>query len=258
MNISKQDFPVLTFDLDENELSTASPYELQVAAICATPSHKGNTFMHQNRSRFEREASNEELSAVEYIFEQLTEQPRQWSDGPELNVYNESDARMCITAGGWDERLMCFASDDLSPGWQLAQLAQTIAVTMAEMLNVGQFVNVITACKQWKISILHDSLAFSPEEMAHVHTALELLQGVQNAAQAAKKNPVLWWEGKKGNVTDPRRATPGKWVQTTNAAGRRYDVRRISTLAIEVKDIALGTSENHCADSLKGNLKRVA
>ena len=277
---------VMTFTLNDEELANATPYELQVLALAArpnqparpvyssgasTPLHKLNTDMHHNRSKYAQEEANKDLSAVEYIFEQLTEQPRQWSDDPEANVYNEGDARMCVVKGGWNEQLLSYSpqrvakgfevvsldelaqasSERLEEGWQIVQLSQLIAVTMAELLQQRAFDTAIQTAQRWQVSLFHESLAFSAKELADVQTALELLQGVIQAAKtAAKGTPCLWWEGKRASVNDPRMKV-GQWLPIKNNAGRAHEIRRVSTLACEVKDCATGKTTYYCNADLK-------
>ena len=217
----------MTFTLNDEELPDANPYELQVLALAArpnqparpvysseasTPMHRNNTHMHRNRSQYASEEASKDLSPVEYIFEQLTEQPRQWSDDPEGNVYNEGDARMCVVKGGWNEQLLSYSpqrvakgfevvsldelaqasSERLEEGWQIVQLSQLIAVTMAELLQQRDFDTAIKTAQRWQVSLFHESLAFSAKELADVQTALETVaRSHPSSPDSRKRDPLL-------------------------------------------------------------------
>ncbi len=174
-------------------------------------------------------------SDVEYLFQDQFE--RDVLPGADVQQPHERFAALRVGSTP-NTQLLDFPREELEPSWQLAQLRDTIAGTFAELIASEPLVIVRQAALAWQVNLLH-----SDESLATIQSGCEWLQGVLDAVERAETGePTVWWPGKRGTLTDPRRK-PGRWIKARGCTGRIWHVRRASALSTEVLDPNTGEVE---------------
>ena len=120
---------------------------------------------------------------------------------PEWLFYPESEQARLVHPYGWaDERLLSFEPAALEPGWAPAQLAQLLGTTFLELFDEDQpdYHKIRDAAHDWLVRLARAWWG-RPEHEARWRVARQLLGGVLDAVEAARRGqPTGWHPHRRG------------------------------------------------------------